>query len=62
VKDEKVVNPPQNPTIKKRRKLGDRISLLEEMPIKNPIIKLPMTLTVKVPNGIEKKCKCKFSF
>ena len=62
VNDENVVNPPQIPTIKNKRKLGVIISLLAEMPTIKPMIKLPKTLTVNVPNGIENIFQYKFSF
>ena len=62
VKDENVVKPPQNPTIKNKRMLGGIISLFAEIPIIIPIIKLPKTFTVNVPKGMDKKCQCKFSF
>jgi len=53
VNEEKVVKPPQTPTIRNRRRLGEIISLLDETPAKNPIIKLPNTFIVKVPKGME---------
>ena len=62
VKDEKVVKPPQIPTIKNRRKPGDIISLFPEIPIIKPISKLPNTFTDKVPIGMDRKCQLKFSF
>ena len=54
---EKVVKPPQTPTIKKSLKSADMISLLAEIPIINPIRKLPKTFTVNVPMGTERKCQ-----
>jgi hypothetical protein len=47
---EKVVKPPQKPTISKscRLELGD--SVLNSHPISIPMSKLPKTLTVNVPN------------
>jgi hypothetical protein len=54
VNDEKVVNPPHNPTIKKRRHSVVRIVLLSDIPVRNPMMKLPVILTSRVPNGIEK--------
>ena len=62
VNDEKVVKPPQIPTIKNRRKPGEMISLFAETPIINPISKLPATFTVNVPMGIDKTCQFKFNF
>lgn len=62
VKDENVVNPPQNPAIKKIRKLGEIISVFAVIPIIKPMSKLPKMFTVKVPIGIDKKCNLTFSF
>lgn len=53
--EEKVVNPPQNPTIKNNRKSVEINSLLLAIPARKPIIKLPVILTVSVPTGIDKK-------
>lgn len=55
VNDEKVVNPPHIPTIKKSRHSAESNILLSEIPVKNPIIKLPAIFTARVPTGIEKK-------
>jgi hypothetical protein len=50
-KVEKVVNPPQNPTVRKIRHSSERIFVLSDMPKINPIIKQPNKFTAMVPNG-----------
>ena len=62
VNDENVVKPPQKPTIKNNLNPGVIISLFEEIPTINPIIKLPKIFTVNVPIGIDKRFQCKFNF
>ena len=49
VKDENVVNPPQNPTIKKSCKLDEIILVFAVI----PMIKSPNTFTLKVTIGID---------
>ena len=50
-KVEKVVNPPQNPTVRKIRHSSEIIFVLSEIPKINPISKHPNKLTAMVPNG-----------
>ena len=61
VKAENVVNPPQIPTIRNSRHSTVKIVLLSAIPVKNPIKKLPITLTKSVPTGIEKKSIVRFN-
>jgi len=62
VKLEKVVNPPQKPTMSSKRKSPLIKSLLVLIPAKNPMIKLPTILTVNVPIGIASTCHDRFNF
>jgi hypothetical protein len=62
VNDENVVNPPQIPTIRNNLHSNDKTSLLEAIPVRKPIKKLPAMLTKRVPRGIEKKYTALFSF
>lgn len=62
VKDEKVVNPPHKPTIKNILHSTERRVLFVATPVKNPIIKLPNTLTNSVPRGTAKNSMLTFSF
>jgi hypothetical protein len=50
-KVEKVVKPPQNPTVRNIFHPGVRSELLSENPYINPISKQPVIFTTKVPKG-----------
>lgn len=50
-KEEKVVNPPQNPTVRNNLHSGDIKLPFSEMPKKIPINKLPRMFTRNVPHG-----------
>ena len=50
-KDEKVVNPPQRPTVKKIRHSGDKFPPLSENAYIIPIIRQPVILATNVPHG-----------
>lgn len=54
-KDEKVVNPPKNPTVKSKRKFSGKMFVAFAKGDKNPRIsaikKLPSVFTNKVPKG-----------
>jgi hypothetical protein len=49
--DENVVNPPQTPTVKKRRHSDDIIAPFSKIPEKIPIRKHPTMLMINVPQG-----------
>ena len=49
--DEKVVNPPQNPVIRKTFIDGEIKWVFSAIPKKMPMMKLPTTFTVNVPHG-----------
>ena len=60
-KVEKVVNPPQIPTVKKSRHSDDIINPFSKMPRKIPIRKLPEMLIIRVPQGnTVSKLICKY--
>ncbi len=50
VKEEKVVNPPNNPTNKNKRKFTEIVPL-SRSPHVNPIINEPIKFTANVPHG-----------
>jgi hypothetical protein len=50
-KVEKVVNPPQNPTVRNIFQPGENKESLSDSPYINPIRKQPEILTKKVPKG-----------
>lgn len=50
-KEEKVVNPPQNPTIKREYNLGDTTPFLFNKPKSIPKIRHPTMFTLKVAKG-----------
>ena len=49
--DEKVVNPPQKPVMRKTFIDGETRCVFSARPKKMPMMKLPTRLTVKVPHG-----------
>ena len=52
-KVEKVVNPPQNPMVRKARRLALNQPNRSNRPKRRPINKHPIRLTAKVPKGKE---------
>ena len=49
--DEKVLNPPSMPEIRKTLVLSESIDVLRSKPIINPITNAAITFDIKVPNG-----------
>jgi hypothetical protein len=60
VNEENVVNPPHKPTIRKSLHSREIRSLFSDIPVSNPIKKLPVILIRSVPTGIEKKLILRF--
>jgi hypothetical protein len=53
--EEKVVKPPQNPTVRNIRHSVDKYAERSNIPYKTPMIKQPVILTRNVPQGKEDK-------
>ena len=62
LKAEKVLKPPQKPTVQNNFVAGERSCLWSASPIKKPKAKQAIILTTKVPNGKWKLCKLLIHF
>jgi len=53
VNEENVVKPPHNPTMSNNLRSEFNMTLFAAIPVRKPMIKLPVTFTVSVPIGME---------